>query len=114
MIRINNHWEFSETWSEEFRDFKTEAQSGRIPHNVKEIPLHYADHLSYQMVCGYRRRISLDPSEKEKRHFLRFDGAAHIAEVWFNDQYLGRHACGYTAFEFEITRKIRPFLPLAL
>lgn len=106
MIRINNHWEFSETWSEEFKDFKTEAQSVRIPHNVKEIPLHYADHNSYQMVCGYRRRISFDPSEKEKRHFLRFDGAAHIAEVWFNDQYLGRHACGYTAFGFEITELI--------
>ncbi|MBE6110014.1 MAG: glycoside hydrolase family 2 protein [Erysipelotrichaceae bacterium] len=106
MRKINNHWEFTETWSEEFKDFKAEAEEVRIPHTVKEIPLHYADHNSYQMICGYRRKIAFDKSEKEKRHFIRFDGAAHIAEVWFNDHYLGKHACGYTAFSFEITQFI--------
>lgn len=102
-MKINNQWEFAETWSEEFRRFETEAEAVRIPHTVREIPLHYADSESYQMICGYRRKITFSPEEKEKRHFLRFDGAAHIAEVWFNDQYLGIHKCGYTAFRFEIT-----------
>lgn len=100
---INNHWEFTPVWSEEFRDFKTEAQEVRIPHTVKQIPLHYADSESYQMICGYRRRITFDPAEREKRHFIRFDAAAHIADVWFNGTYLGSHRNGYTAFRFELT-----------
>ncbi|MDO4415861.1 MAG: glycoside hydrolase family 2 TIM barrel-domain containing protein [Erysipelotrichaceae bacterium] len=103
MRKINNHWEFSENWSDEFLNWQTEAETVRIPHTVKEIPLHYADHNSYQMVCGYRRKVTFDPAEKGMRHFLRFDGAAHIAKVWFNEKYLGEHRCGYTSFSFEIT-----------
>ncbi len=103
MRKINNGWEFTEVWNEEFKEFRTPAETVRIPHTVREIPLHYADPESYQMVCGYRRTVKFDESEKGKRHFLRFDGAAHIAEVWFNEQYLGIHKNGYTAFSFEIT-----------
>lgn len=107
MRKINNGWEFTEVFDEAFARFESDAKTVRIPHTVKEIPLHYADHLSYQMVCGYRKKIRFEEAEKEKRHFIRFDGAAHIAEVWFNGEYLGKHSCGYTAFSFELTKLIR-------
>ena len=66
MRKINNGWEFTEVWNEEFKEFRTPAETVRIPHTVREIPLHYADPESYQMVCGYRRTVKFDESEKGK------------------------------------------------
>jgi beta-galactosidase len=67
------------------------------------MPQHYADHRAYQTICGYRRSLKLDAALKGKRLFLQFDGAGHIATVYFNGQQLLTHRCGYTAFRVEIT-----------
>ena len=42
MISLCNNWEFTETWSDAFARFEGQAQSVRLPHNVREISLHYA------------------------------------------------------------------------
>ncbi len=79
------------------------AQAVRLPHTVKELPLHYIDHTAYQMLCGYRRYLTLGEELKGKRIFLQFDGAAHIAQVYLNGRHLATHSTGYTAFRVEIT-----------
>lgn len=106
MKKINNHWEWVETWSPEFLTGKIQGEEVRIPHNVKQMPLHYSDSSAYQMVSGYRKVIHFDNSQKNKRHFLQFDGAAHIATVYFNGKELLTHKCGYTSFRVEITDEI--------
>lgn len=103
MIRLNNDWEFTNEWNEEFAEGKGEALAVRIPHTVKELPLHYADAKDYQMICGYRRILPVDADMKGKRLFLQFDAAGHIATVYINGHELGTHGCGYTAFRYEIT-----------
>ena len=80
----------------------------RLPHTVKELPLHYADHNSYQMICGYRRSLALTEDLLQRRLFLQFDGAAHIATVYVNGKELAHHGCGYTAFRVEITDAVHP------
>lgn len=70
---------------------------------MKEIPQHYADSQSYQMVCGYRKKLTLEPALAGKRMFVQFDGAAHIATVYLNGKELATHRCGYTAFRVDIT-----------
>ena len=55
MLSLCNHWEFVPEWSDAFAAGEGQAVSVRLPHTVKEIPLHYADHNAYQMICGYRR-----------------------------------------------------------
>ena len=56
----------------------------------------------------YERMLTLsDVQRKDKRFFLRFDGVNSFAEVAVNQQYVGHHAGGYTAFCFEITDKLR-------
>ena len=86
MISLCNGWEFTPEWTEAFAAGKGAAESVRLPHTVKEIPLHYADHNSYQMVCGYRKKLDLGEELEGKRLFLQFDGAAHtplsISTVW--------------------------------
>ena len=51
----------------------------------------------------YRLDIPLKEEWKGKRLFLRFKGAATVADVMFNNTWLGQHRGGYTAFCYEIT-----------
>ena len=107
MRSLCNNWEFIPGWFDEFADGEGMGTPVRLPHTVKEIPLHYADHQSYQMICGYRRNLVISPEQADKRLFLQFDGAAHIATVYVNGKELAHHRCGYTAFRVEITEAVR-------
>ncbi len=103
-----NHWEFTENWSEAFGRGEGEATPVRLPHTVKELPLHYIDHKAYQMVCGYRKWLPILPEYTGKRLFLQFDGAAHIATVYVNGEEVAHHRTGYTGFRCEITDLVTP------
>ncbi len=96
-----NHWEFTEQWSDAFcRGEPVGCRPVRLPHTCRELPLHYADPSDYEMVCGYRRTLTVPDAP---RVFLRFDGAAHQAEIYLNGQLAGQHQGGYTGFTIEIT-----------
>ena len=105
---ICNNWEFTQNWTETFGRGEGEAVAVRLPHTVQEIPLHYADHTSYQMLCGYRRILPIPANYANKRLFLQFDGAAHIATVYVNGEEVCHHRTGYTAFRCEITSLVVP------
>ena len=62
MISLCGNWEFVEKWSEDFLEGKGVCRCVDLPHTVRELPLHYADHNSYQMLCGYRRKLPI-PAE---------------------------------------------------
>ena len=108
MLSLCNSWEFVTEWFDGFAGGEGTGDSVRLPHTVKEIPLHYADHNAYQMVCGYRRKLEIYPEYAGKRLFLQFDGAAHIATVYVNGAELTTHRCGYTGFRVEITDHVIP------
>ena len=103
-----NNWEFTENWTESFARGEGEFTPVRLPHTVKELPLHYIDHQAYQMLCGYRKRLTIPAEYARKRLFLQFDGAAHIATVYVNGVEVAHHRCGYTAFRCEITDFLTP------
>ena len=102
-----SQWEFVPEWFDGFARGEGTGEQVRIPHNVKEMPLHYSDHEAYQMVCGYRYTLTIDESLRGQRHFIQFDGAAHIATVYCNGVELMTHKCGYTAFRVDITDCVR-------
>ena len=102
-----SQWEFVPEWFDGFALGEGAGEQVRIPHNVKEMPLHYSDHLAYQMVCGYRFCLTIDEALRGQRQFLQFDGAAHIATVYCNGVELTTHRCGYTAFRVDITDQVR-------
>lgn len=108
MISLNSGWEFTTEWSEAFAQGKGTAETVRLPHTVREVPQHYADDASYQMISGYRLKLRLPAEAEGQRVFVRFDGAAHIATVYLNGQELATHRCGYTAFTVELTGLARP------
>ena len=106
MRSLCNHWEFVTEWTEGFARGEGPAEPVRLPHTVRELPLHYADHSAYQMLCGYRRKLELTEELRGKRLFLQFDGAAHIATVFLNGRALAHHRTGYTGFRVEITEAV--------
>ncbi len=107
MTGLNNGWEYSPLWTDGFERGEGQAQSVRLPHTSGEIPLHYAAPEHYARICGYRRHLSLGRELADKRIFLQFDGAGHIATVFCNGRELFTHRCGYTAFRVEITDHVR-------
>lgn len=107
MISLCSGWQFAESWSEEFLSGAGEAEDVRLPHTVRELPLHYAGPEDYEMLCGYRRVLHIPAEYEGKRLFLQFDGAAHIASVFVNGRVTVTHRCGYTAFRVEITGLVR-------
>ncbi|MCM1327830.1 MAG: glycoside hydrolase family 2 protein [Ruminococcus sp.] len=101
---ICDGWEFTPEWSEDFLNGKGAAQTVRLPHTCKELPLHCVDPDDYQMTCGYRKTLEIPEKYRGKRIFLQFDGAAHIAVVYVNGKEAAVHKCGYTAFRVEISK----------
>ncbi len=107
MKKLSDGWEFTPVWTNAFRLGEGEGEPVRLPHNPRPIPQHYAGPEDYEGVYGYRRTLPLDESMREKRLFLQFDGAAHIATVYVNGKELITHRTGYTAFRVEITNDVR-------
>ena len=103
MLSLCSNWEFVSNWFDGFAAGEGAGEPVRLPHTVRELPLHYADHNSYQMVCGYRRTLTLGPEHLSKQLFLQFDGAAHIATVYINGREAAHHRTGYTGFRVDIT-----------
>ena len=106
MISLCNGWEFSPQWSEDFMRGEGHGEPVRLPHNVKELPLHYAGPEDYEGVWVYRRRLEIPEEYRGKKLFLQFDGAAHQAWVYVNGKFAGEHHCGYTAFRLDITELV--------
>ena len=108
MICLNNDWQFTPNWSEDFLNGSvSDPETVRIPHTVKLMPLHYSDDADYQMISGYRKKVLIPESAKGKRVFLQFDGAAHIATLYVNGKEICTHKGGYTAFRAEITDLVK-------
>ena len=65
-----------------------------------------SDTYQWQGVCWYRKRFRVDPASAGRKHFLLFDGAMNVAEVWLNEEYLGRHMGGWLPFGFDVSDRV--------
>ena len=107
MIALNNGWQFTKEWSDEFLDGGGDFEEVRLPHTNKMLPYHNIDHESYQMICGYRKTVPFTEDMEGKRVFVQFDAAGHIATVYVNGKEKLVHRSGYTAFRVEITEDLK-------
>lgn len=56
----------------------------------------------------YRKHFTLEKADKGKIVKIFFDGVYMNADVWINENHLGNHPYGYTAFEFDLTQHLNP------
>ena len=63
----------------------------------------------FPMGCGwYRKSFDVPEDWRGKKVAIEFEGVYMNAEVWLNNQFLGRHPYGYTSFCYDLT----PYLKL--
>jgi beta-galactosidase len=54
-------------------------------------------------VSWHRKNFTLPSSDQGKRVFVQFDGVMGVSDAWINGFHLGRHAYGYSSFQYELT-----------
>ncbi|MBQ9392650.1 MAG: glycoside hydrolase family 2 protein [Oscillospiraceae bacterium] len=103
-IYWNSGWEFTSRADDAFlRGEGTAEQMVRLPHTCAETPYDYFDESIYQMVCAYRRRVTVPQEWADKRLLLTVGAAGHRAQVYADGVLCAEHACGYTAFTAELS-----------
>ena len=106
---LDNDWFFTENFDEKLleKGIDSSLKAVRIPHTVKETPIHYFDESEYQMISGYKRVLSVPAEWEGKAVLLTFDGVAHDAVVYINGEEAGSHHTGYTAFTIDISDRVK-------
>ena len=109
-ISLNRGWEFTESFDQAFAEGggAPGIVSADLPHTCRITPYHYFDENIYQMVCGYRRKLTVPAAWADRRVFLTIEAAGHSAEVFADGKKLAEHHCGYTAFTTELTNALTP------
>ena len=82
-VYLNDDWKFSEQFTEEMLGDGFDVGNMtpvRLPHTVKETPLHYFDESVYQMVSGYRRDVYIPEEWKE----IQFGIHTNDADILLN------------------------------
>ena len=105
-VYLNNGWGFGREFDGSMIDGSADIdrlENVRIPHTVKETPLHYFDEKSYQLISGYVRKLDIKKEWNGKILLLTFEGVAHSCEVYINGKKAASHKCGYTAFTTDIS-----------
>ncbi len=80
-----------------------------IPH-IPKIEAYDQDD-QWQGTCWYRKWFTLPQGCEDKKIFIKFEGAMHIATVWVNNTPIITHEGGYLPFTVDITDLVHPTKP---
>lgn len=105
---FNDGWSFKRgAFSEDIVlneiDSKERWQKIKIPHTWNAYDMQHYQNVFYEGEALYKKEYYGDPSIKDKRVFLRFEGVASVADVYVNRNFAGKHEGGYSAFAIEIS-----------
>lgn len=104
-VPLNEGWQFHFAYDVRV---KPEIQTVNLPHtwNADEVK---DGRIDYTRTTGiYEKKLRRTDEWKDKRLFLRFEGANSVATLFVNGKFVGEHRGGYTAFSFEISSFIVP------
>lgn len=62
----------------------------------------------YEGTIWYRRKFDYTPKASDNRVFVHFGAANYETHVYLNGKKLGSHVGGFTPFNFEITKLLKP------
>ncbi|MFI3258411.1 MAG: glycoside hydrolase family 2 TIM barrel-domain containing protein, partial [Spirochaetales bacterium] len=90
---LNADWQFS-------KDDKT-FEHVNLPHTWNNFDGQDGEGDYLRQKCFYKKELAVTKSDKKV--FIEFEGANHIANVYFNGTHLGEHRGGFSTFRFELT-----------
>ncbi len=105
-LNLNRGWRFirediEEAYKTDYND--SEWQSIDIPHTWNNLDGQDGGRNYYRGVGWYRKKFNIDEPYKDKRFYIQFDGSNLVTDVYINENYLGKHEGGYSAFRFDVT-----------
>ncbi len=56
----------------------------------------------------YKRQLTIPQDWAGRRVFLRVTGICRYAKVWMDEKFLGEHLGAVSAFEYEVTKHVKP------
>lgn len=87
--------------------WNAEWQPVTLPHTWNADDMQKKASAFYAGDAYYRKHFTPDPSLKDMRVFLRFEGVGSCAEVYVNGYLTGSHRGGYSAFVCEIGPQLK-------
>lgn len=117
-INFDNNWRFKladEKGAEHISYKDTRWRKLNLPHDWSiegkyEPTLNGTDWQSGYLPVGigwYRKSFSYDPSWKNKKIQIQFDGIYLNSEVWINGHLLGKRPNGYIGFVYDLTPHLK-------
>mgnify|MGYP003637872583 CR=1 FL=1 len=107
-VKFNSGWHFLKVENETITDEKFISDNNfdswekiSLPHTANIEPKIVNN--QWQGVSWYKKEFSLPIAAKGKKHFLHFEGAMNIAEVWVNNKKLIKHQGGYLPFVIDFS-----------
>lgn len=105
---LNFAWRFTPDYKEEYLNSSLKKYTEvNIPHTAKEIPYNYFDEKEYQMVCTYEKTFDVEFDIKDRVVVLRFEGFMLKADIYLNDNYLGKYVSGYIPVEIDVSKYLK-------
>lgn len=102
-IDFNENWQFRKADLKNIPAMLDDAWNNvTLPHTWNATDMQTSK-IFYQGDAFYKKTFPGDPAWKSKRVFIRFEGVGQVADVFLNDQFLGQHKGGYSAFVAELT-----------
>lgn len=105
-MTINSGWYFHKgdiAVSDNNFDSK-EWKSLNLPHTWNQYDAFDEEPGYWRGTCWYAYQLRLPNDWEGKNIIIHFEGANQVAEVFVNEESVGKHIGGYTAFNFDITR----------
>ncbi|WP_080902899.1 glycoside hydrolase family 2 protein [Parabacteroides sp. Marseille-P3160] len=102
-ILINENWTFRFS-------YQVQPNSGQrvdLPHTWNAMDALSGKQDYYRGMGNYEKQLFARPEWKDKRIYLRFEGANTVTDLFVNGAHVGEHRGGYGAFVFEITRFLK-------
>ena len=112
VISINQGWSFTRSIStggavDQFARYAGRGEKVDLPHTWNQSDFMSPDGY-YRGYGSYMRKLAVPASYRDKRLFLKFEGAGSEAEVFVNGRGVGSHKGAYNTFVFEITPYVTP------
>jgi len=100
---FNSDWQFAITDKalDKTGDNNVQWETIQLPHTPKLEPKVMDG--QWQGICWYQKNFNLPQTLKDKRLFMKFEGAMNVADVWVNGQKVASHLGGYLPLVFDFT-----------
>ena len=100
-VTINSGWHF--TLGDRYTN---DWETVNIPHTWNKQDA-FDDEKGYHRGIGwYKKQVFFSKEKESLIHYLHFKGANQETDVYVNGYYIGNHKGGYTAFNFNISKRI--------